>query len=84
MIVAILTGYASVRGHLSTMGLCDGDPTCRFYRKETETVQYIICCCEALDRQRYNVFGNPFVETKDISTASVIEFVLIGIFRVAK
>ena len=73
----------------------DGDPTCRFCRKETETVQHIICCCKALARQRYNVFGNPFVEPKDISTASVrdlclykghrvIESVLIGIFRVAQ
>jgi hypothetical protein len=53
------------------MGLFDGDPTCRFCRKETETVQHIICCCEASARQRYNVFGNPLVEPKDISTASV-------------
>jgi hypothetical protein len=33
-----LTGHAPVRGHLHTMGLFDGDPTCRFCRKETETV----------------------------------------------
>jgi hypothetical protein len=33
--VAIFTGHAPVRGHLYTMGLFDGDPTCRFYRKET-------------------------------------------------
>jgi hypothetical protein len=45
--------------------------SCKFCRNETETEQHIICCCEALARQRYNVFGNPFVETKDISTASV-------------
>jgi len=71
MVVAILTGHAPVRGQLYTMGLFDGDPTCRFCRKETETVQHIICCCEALVRQRYNVFGNPLVEPKDISTAPV-------------
>jgi hypothetical protein len=71
MVVAILTGYAPVRRHLNIMGLFKGDPTCRFCRKETETVQHIICCCEALARQRYNVFGIPFVEPKDISTASV-------------
>jgi ferredoxin-thioredoxin reductase catalytic subunit len=53
------------------MGLFDGDPTCRFCRKETETVRHVICCCEALARQRYNVFGNLFVEPKEISTASV-------------
>ena len=64
MVVVILTGHAAVTGQLYTMGLFDGDPTCRFCRKETETVQHIICCCEALVRQRYNVFGNPFVEPK--------------------
>jgi hypothetical protein len=46
--VAIFTGHAPVRGHLYTMGLSDGNPTCRFCRKETERVQHIICCCEAL------------------------------------
>jgi hypothetical protein len=71
MVVAILTGHAAVRRHLNIMGLFEGDPTCRFCRKETETVQCIICCCEVLVCQRYNVFGNPFVEPKVISTASV-------------
>jgi hypothetical protein len=57
MVVAILTGQAPVRRHLNIMGMFDGDPNCRFSRMETETVQHIICCCEALARQRYNVFG---------------------------
>jgi hypothetical protein len=69
--VAIFTGHAPVRGHLCTMGLFDGDPTCRFCRKETETVQLITCCCEALARQRYNIFGFLIVVPKDISTASI-------------
>jgi hypothetical protein len=64
MVVAMLTGHVPVRGHVYTMGLFDGDPTCRFCRLEPETVQHIICCCETLARQRYNVFGNPFVEPK--------------------
>jgi hypothetical protein len=38
---------------------------------ETETVQHIICCCEVLARQRYNVFGKLIAEPKDISTTSV-------------
>jgi hypothetical protein len=73
MVVAILTGHAPVRRHLYIMGLFDGDPACRFYGMETETVQHIICCCccEALARQRYNVFGKLIAEPKDISTASV-------------
>jgi hypothetical protein len=57
------------------MGMFDGDTTYRFCRKENETVQHIICCCEALARQRY-VFGNPLVETKDTSTASVSDLCL--------
>jgi hypothetical protein len=97
MVVAIFTGHVPVRGHLYTVGLFDGDPTCRFCRKKTETVQHIVCCCETLARQRYNVFRNRLVEPKDISTACltkgpvplykghrVIECVLIGIFRVAQ
>jgi hypothetical protein len=39
-------------------------------------VQHIICCCEALAHQRHNVFGNLFVEPKDISTASVRDLCL--------
>jgi hypothetical protein len=70
MAVAILTGHAPVRGHLRVLGLFSGDPSCRFCKMETETVQHITCCCEALARQRYNIFGKLFVEPKDISTAS--------------
>jgi hypothetical protein len=68
---AVLMGHARVRRHLYIMGLFDGNPTCRFCRMATETVQHIICCCEALARQCYNVFGKLFAEPKDISTASV-------------
>ena len=76
VVIAVLTGCAAIRGHLYTVGLFDGDPTCRLCRKETETVQHIICCCEALARQRYNIFGNRLVEPKDISTASVRDLCL--------
>jgi hypothetical protein len=43
---------------------------------ETETVQHIICCCEVLARQRYDVFGKLTAEPKDISTASVRDLCL--------
>jgi hypothetical protein len=76
MTFAILTGHDPVRGHLYTMGLFDGDPTRRFCRKETETVQHIMCCCEALARQRYNVFGNLIVAPKGISTALIKDLCL--------
>jgi len=74
MVDAILTGHAPVRGHLYIMGLFDGDPTCRFCRMETETVQHIIC--EALARQCCNVFGKLIVEPRDTSTASVRDLCL--------
>jgi hypothetical protein len=67
----VLTGHTAVRGHLRIMGLFNGDPSCRFCGMETETVQHITCCCEALARQRYSVFGKPLVEPKEISIASV-------------
>jgi hypothetical protein len=57
MVVATLTGHAAVRGHLYTMGLSDGDPTCRFCRKETETVRRIIGCCETLARHAITSLG---------------------------
>jgi hypothetical protein len=64
MVVAILTGYAPVRTHLPTMGLFKGDPTCRFCRKEAETVQHIICHCNVLALRRFNVFGDSVVKQK--------------------
>ena len=49
---------------LRIMGLFSGDPTCRFCRMETETVQHITCCCEALARQRYNILGSYLLNQK--------------------
>jgi hypothetical protein len=71
MVVAILTGHDPLRKHLHTMRLFEGDPTYRFCGEETETAHHIICCCEDLGRQRYNVFGSLKVEPTDIGTASV-------------
>jgi hypothetical protein len=76
IVVAILTGHAPVRRNLNIMGLFDGDPTRRFCGMETERAQHIICCCEALARQRYNVFGRLIAEPKDIRTASVKDLCL--------
>jgi hypothetical protein len=76
LVVAFLTGHAPVRKHLNIMGLFDGDPTCRFCRSEVETVYHIICCCEALVRQRYKYFGKLFAEPKDISMASLKDLCL--------
>jgi ribonuclease HI len=76
VIEEILTGHAPVKDRLRIIGLFNGDPTCRFCGMETETVQHIICYCESLDPQRYNVFGKPSVEPKDISKATVRDMCL--------
>jgi ribonuclease HI len=64
MVVAILIRHAPVKGCLRTMGLFNGNPSSRFCRMETETMQHIICCYESLARQHYNVFGELFVKPK--------------------
>jgi hypothetical protein len=71
MVVAILTGHAPVRTHLRTTGLFEGDPACRFCGQEPETVQHIICCCEAMACRRLNVFGDSAVEPKVIRVVTV-------------
>jgi hypothetical protein len=76
MITAVYTGHAPVRGHLFTIGLFCGDPICRCCGMETETVQHIVCRCEALARKRYDVFGKLIIEPKDISTASIRDLCL--------
>ena len=75
MVIPIYTEHASVRGHLYTMGLFDGDPICRFCGMETETVQHIICCCETLARQSYDVFGRPTVEPAAATTSDLCLFI---------
>ena len=58
LIAATLTGHAPVRGHLRAVGLYDGDPSCRFCGLETETVQHLVCCCEALSVSAIMFWGN--------------------------
>jgi hypothetical protein len=76
MIVVILNGHDLVRGRLRIMGVFNGDPSCSFCGMETETVQHITCCCEALVYQGYNIFGKPSFEPKDISTDSLKDLCL--------
>ena len=76
LVVAILIGHAPVRGHLRTTGLFDRDPSCRFCGMETETIQQLVCRCEVLSRQHYNVFAELIIEPKDICTATVRDLCL--------
>jgi hypothetical protein len=73
---AILTGHAPVRGHLRTMSLFDGDPSCRLCGLETQTLQHLVCCCEALSGQRYNVLGELTIEPNVIRTVTVKDLCL--------
>jgi len=76
LIAGILTGHAPVRSHLQTIGLYDGDPSCRFCGLETETVQHLVCYCEALSRKHFNAFGELTIEPNVISTATVRDLCL--------
>jgi hypothetical protein len=58
------------------MGLFEGDPVCRFCGQEAETVQHIICRCEAMARRRFNVFRDSVVEPKVIQVATVRDLCL--------
>jgi hypothetical protein len=42
MITAVYAGHAPVRGHLFTVGLCDGDPICRCCGMETNSAAYCL------------------------------------------
>ena len=72
-IAVILTGHAPVRGRLRTVGLYDGDPSCTFCGLQTETVQHLVCCCEALSRQRYNVLGELIIEPNVILCTATVK-----------
>jgi hypothetical protein len=76
LISAILTGHAPVRSHMQTIGLYDGDPSCRLCGMETETAQHLVCYCEALSPKRFNAFGEPTIEPNVISTAMVRDLCL--------
>jgi hypothetical protein len=73
MVVAILTGHTLMRTHY---GLFEGDPVCRLCGHQAETVQHIMCCCEAMARRRFDVFGDSVVETKIIRVATVRDLCL--------
>jgi hypothetical protein len=76
MVAAFIMGHAPVKKHLNSLGLFDGDRTCRFCRMEIETVHHIICCRDALAHQRRDFVGKPFAEPKDMSTPSLKDLCL--------
>jgi hypothetical protein len=61
---------------MQTIGLYDGDPSCRLCGMGTETVQHLVCYCKALVRKRFNAFGELTIEPNVISTATVRDLCL--------
>jgi hypothetical protein len=58
------------------MGLFDGDPTWILQEGDRSSATYYLLLRGAGSRQRYNVFGNLFVEPTEISTASAKDLCL--------
>jgi hypothetical protein len=95
MVVAIRTGHAPVRGHLYIMGLFEGDPACRFCRKETNSAAYhllllsvgssaLSCLWESVcrtKRYKHSLNKGPLPLYKRYRA---IESVLNGVFRVVQ
>jgi ribonuclease HI len=71
IITGFLTGHAPVKNHLHKIGLYNGDLNCRLCNKEPETVKHILCYCEALDRKRQTIFGQPQGEPELYRESSV-------------
>jgi hypothetical protein len=76
LMAGILTGHAPVRSHPQTTDQYDRDPSCRFCGLETETVQQLLCYCEALSRKLFNAFGELTIEPNVISIATVRDLCL--------
>ena len=73
-IVAIPTGHAPVNGHLRTIGLHDGDPSCRFCgTADRNSAAPCFRCCEALSRQRYYVLGELTIEPNVILCTATVK-----------
>ena len=68
IITGLLTGHFPVKKHLHTIGKVTGDLNCRLCNKVPETVEHVIYDCEALDRRRYNVYGQIQIDPEIIKT----------------
>lgn len=54
----------SVKNHFQSMKLSNGYLDCRLCEDDIETVEYILCYCEAIARQKVRLFG--IMEPEDV------------------
>ena len=58
------TGHGYFKKHLKNMKLVTDD-NCRKCGDIFETAEHLLCECEALERQRYQLFGQLVLEPSD-------------------
>jgi len=69
-VIALLTGYNTLRRHLHVLGLND-NPTCRKCVTEEETSAHILCEYEALASIRHAHLGSFFLNPEDIRVLEI-------------
>ena len=57
----LITEHCGLRKQLRTMGIFEGDPSCRLCGGDEETAAHIIYSCEALAARRFNLFGDSTI-----------------------
>jgi len=65
IVIGLLTGHNTLRGHLYVMGLSN-NPICRKCGTEEETSVHVLCACEALASLRHSYLGSFFLNPEDI------------------
>jgi len=56
-VIGLLTGHNTIRRHFHSLGLTDS-PLCRKCRVEEETLDHILCKCDALASFRHVHLGS--------------------------
>ena len=70
IVTGVLTGYNTLRRHLSVMGLIN-NPTCRKCGTEEDTSVHILCECEALASFGHAHTGTFFLDPEDTMHLSI-------------
>lgn len=73
LMTGFLTGHYPVRARLKMMRLI-ADANCRFCGVEDETVEHLLCDCEALERMRFKHFKSGQLEAQDFKGISSKDF----------
>lgn len=70
--IGLLTGHCALRYHMSNMGLST-EIICRACNEEDETSMHVLCECPALIRLRHSIFGQTYINPKDLRGRSIRE-----------